>query len=120
MAQFTPGHLHIERHALNKDDHSYNYCVDYDLAQDPREGKGIEFRLHGTIQEKPVDEKFFLAKDQAFDFARSIDRITQAHGMPVKALATSAHRMHFDEMFEDIRSKLNVKSGDPIDPAHLE
>ena len=24
MAMFEPGHLHIERHALNKDDYSYN------------------------------------------------------------------------------------------------
>ena len=24
MATFEPGHLHIERHALNKDDVSYN------------------------------------------------------------------------------------------------
>jgi len=120
MAQFTPGHLHIERHALNKDDHSYNFCVDYEVAQDPQDGKGMQFRLHGTIEDKPVDESFFLPKDKFFDFARSIDTIATKNGLPTKGIATSAHNMHYDAMFEDIRAQLNVKSGDPINPAHLE
>ncbi len=120
MAQFTPGHLHIERHALNKADHSYNICVDYEVTQDPKDGKGMQFRMHGTIQDKTVDEKFFLAKDQAFDFARSIDRIAKQYGVPPKAVVTSAHDMYYDAMFEDIRGKLDVKSGDPINPQHLE
>lgn len=120
MAQFTPGHLHIERHALNKADHSYNFCVDYEVAQDPKDGKGVQFRLHGTIEDKPVDESFFLSKNEWYDFARSIDTITTRNGLPVKGIATSAHNMHYDAMFEDIRGKLDVKSGDPIDPSHLE
>lgn len=53
MAMFEPGHLHIERHALNKDDYSYNLCIDYELAQDPKEGRGMQFTLHGTIEDKP-------------------------------------------------------------------
>ncbi len=119
MAQFEPGHLHIERHALNKADHSYNLCVDYEVVQDPTEGKGMQFRMHGTIQEKAVDEKFFLPKDQSFDFARSINNVAKKYGIPAKAAVTSAHDMYYDAMFEDIRAQLNIKSGDPIKPEHL-
>jgi len=119
MAQFTPGHLHIEREALSKDDYSYNYCVDYEVILDPAEGKGMQFRLHGTIQGKAVDEKFFLAKDQAFDFARSINNIAKHHGIPAKAGITSIHGMFYDEMFEDVRNQLGVKSGDPVKDEHL-
>ncbi|MDG9882093.1 DUF5064 family protein [Pseudomonas putida CSV86] len=120
MAQFTPGHLHIERHALNKDDHSYNFCVDYETVQDPTAGKGIQFRLHGTIQDKPADETFFLGKSDWYNFAAVIDDIARKHDMPIKGIVTSAHNTLYDRMFEDIRDKLEVKSGDPIKPERFE
>ncbi|WP_053147481.1 DUF5064 family protein [Pseudomonas sp. P97.38] len=118
MALFRPGHLHMERHALNKDDHSYDLCIDYELAQDPTEGQGMSFRLHGTIEDKPVDETFFLAKDQAFDFARPATRIAQKHGLPKSANIGSLHK-YYDDMFEDVRKQLDVKPGDPMKPEHL-
>ena len=31
MATFEPGHLHIERHALNNADYSYNLHIDYEV-----------------------------------------------------------------------------------------
>ncbi|MFK3792462.1 MULTISPECIES: DUF5064 family protein [Pseudomonas] len=119
MAMFEPGHLHIERHALNKDDYSYNLCIDYEVAHDPKEGRGMQFTLHGTIEDKPLKEQFFLAKDQAFDFARHAARIAQQHGMPKSANISSLHK-YYDEMFEDVRKQLDIKSGDPMNPEHLE
>lgn len=56
MATFEPGHLHIERHALNKDDYSYNLCIDYEVSQDPEEGKGMLFKMHGSVQGKELKE----------------------------------------------------------------
>ena len=119
MAQFEPGHLHIERHALTRDDHSYNLCIDYEIMQDPKEGKGMQFRLHGTVQDKGIDESFFLPKDQAFDFARHATRLAQKHGLPKTASIGSMHK-YYDEMFDDVRKQLDVKSGDPVKPEHLE
>ncbi|MBT2339225.1 MULTISPECIES: DUF5064 family protein [Pseudomonas] len=118
MAMFQPGHLHMERHALNKDDHSYNLCIDYELAQDPQEGPGMSFRLHGTVEAHSVDETFFLPKDQAFDFARHATRIAQKYGLPKSANIGSMHE-YYDKMFEDVRTQLDVKPGDPMKPEHL-
>lgn len=119
MATFTPGHLHIERHALNQADHSYNLSVDYSLFQDPKEGVGMNFRLHGSIDDKAVDETFFLPKDQAFDFARYVTRLAEKHGLPKNASSIAASHTFYDLMFEDVRAQLNVKSGDPVKPEHL-
>ncbi|MCO7517875.1 DUF5064 family protein [Pseudomonas guariconensis] len=119
MAQFQPGHLHIERHALTKDDHSYNLCIDYEVAQDPKEGKGMQFRMHGNIQGKDMDETFFLAKDQAFDFARHVTRVAEKYGIPKNASSLGSSHKYYDLMFEDVRAQLDVKSGDPIKPEHL-
>ncbi|AGZ36816.1 DUF5064 domain-containing protein [Pseudomonas sp. SWI6] len=122
MAQFKPGHVHIERDALNKNDHSYDLNIEYEASQDPREGRGIQFRMHGSIEGKDVDEKFFLAKDQVLpSFLMVLSRKAQAHLPPPKKFETlsSPHKI-YDAMFEDIRIKLDVKSGDPIKPEHLE
>lgn len=122
MAQFQPGHVHIERTALNTNDHSYDLCIDYEAVSDPSEGRGIQFRMHGHIEGKAVDEKFFLAKDQVLpSFLSVTTRKAQAYLAPPKKFETlgSPHKL-YDAMFEDIRSKLDVKSGDPIKPEHLE
>ncbi|MGX1125368.1 DUF5064 family protein [Pseudomonas sp. HLS-6 TE3448] len=118
MAKFEPGHLHFERHALNKDDYSYNLCLDYEVTHDPKEGKGMLFTLHGTIEGNTLKEDFFLPKDQAFDFARHATRIAQQYGMPKTAGIGSMHS-YYDQVFEDVRRQLDVKPGDPIKPEHL-
>ncbi|MFJ4053484.1 DUF5064 family protein [Pseudomonas sp. WHRI 8519] len=122
MAQFEPGHVHIERVALNNNDHSYDLKIEYEATQDPKEGRGVQFRLHGSIEGKPVDETFFLAKDQVLpSFLMVLSRKAQNHLTPPKKFETlsSPHKI-YDQMFEDIRAKLDVKSGDPIKPEHLE
>jgi len=120
MATFEPGHLHVERHALNTPDYSYNLCIDYEISQDPKEGKGMLFKLHGSVQGKDLKEEFFLPKDQAFDFARHAMNIAQKYGMPKIAVLNGSMHKQYDQMFEDVRHQLDVKSGDPIKPEHLE
>ena len=119
MATFEPGHLHVERHALNKDDYSYALSIDYEVTQDPKEGEGMLFKMHGSVQGKELQEEFFLPKDQAFDFARHATRLAQKHGLPKDAGIGTVHKA-YDLMFEDVRAQLDVKSGDPVKPEHLE
>ena len=120
MATFEPGHLHIERHALNKDDVSYNIYLDYEVAQDPKEGKGMQFTLHGSIQGKDMQEKFFLPKDQAYNFARNVTKILEKYGIPKVHSSIGSNHKFYDLMFEDMREQLDMKSGDPVKPEHLE
>ncbi|ANY89162.1 MULTISPECIES: DUF5064 family protein [Pseudomonas] len=122
MAQYHPGHVHIERTALNKNDHSYDLNIEYEATSDPREGRGIQFHMHGIIEGKTVEEKFFLAKDQVLpSFLMQLSRRAQSYLAPPKKFENlgSPHKI-YDWMFKDIREKLDVKSGDPIKPEHLE
>ncbi|CAM3987536.1 hypothetical protein CCOS865_04608 [Pseudomonas reidholzensis] len=122
MAKFEPGHVHIERTALNTHDHSYDLNIQYEAVQDPKEGRGIQFHMHGSIEGKPVEEKFFLPKDQVLpSFLSLATRKAQSYmsaGKKFESLGSS-HKI-YDLMFEDIRQQLDVKSGDPIKPEHLE
>lgn len=114
MATFKPGQLHIERHALTPTDVSYDLCIDYEVSQDPKLGKGMLFTLHGSIQGKEVNEPFFLPKDEAYNFASNVTKIAERYGIP-KALSSigSSHK-HYDAMFADVREQLHMKPGDPI------
>lgn len=120
MATFEPGHLHIERHALNKTDVSYNVRIDYEVSQDPKGEKGMLFTMHGSIQGKELTESFFLPKDQAYNFASNVTRIAEKYGIPKALSSIGSIHQYYDAMFEDVREQLNMKSGDPVKPEHLE
>lgn len=120
MAKFEPGHLHIERHALTSDDVSYNVYIDYEVTQDPREGKGMQFKMHGTIQGREFDETFYLPKDQAYNFASNVTKIAEKYGIPKTHSQIGSIHKHYDLMFEDVRVQLNMQSGDPVKPEQLE
>jgi len=120
MATFEPGHLHIERHALTPDDVSYNVHLDYEVSQDPKKGKGILFTLHGSMQGKDMSETFFLAKEEAYNFANNVTKIAEKYNIPkTHSQIGSAHK-YYDLMFEDIRKTLDMKSGDSVDLKHFE
>ena len=120
MATFEPGHLHIQRHALNKDDVSYDVCIDYEVSQDPKEGKGMLFTMHGNIQGKDLKETFYLPKDQAYNFASNVTKIAEKSGIPKALSSIGSNHQYYDAMFEDVRARLDMKSGDPVKPEHLE
>lgn len=120
MAQFEPGHLHIERHALDKNDVSYNICLDYEVSKNPKGDKGIQFTMHGSIQGKDMKETFFLPKEEAYNFANNVTKIAEQYGIPKSHSQIGSVHKHYDLMFEDIRVQLDMKSGDPVDLKHFE
>lgn len=120
MATFEPGHLHIERHALNESDVSYDLNITYEVSQDPSQVKGMLFTMSGTIQGQQIKEPFFLPKDQAFNFASNITKIAEKYGIPKAMSSIGSVHKHYDAMFEDVRQQLNMKSGDPVNPEQFE
>ncbi|MHA3736669.1 DUF5064 family protein [Pseudomonas sp. Eth.TT006] len=120
MAKFEPGHLHIERHALTDDDVNYNVCLDYEVFTDPQKGKGIQFTLHGSMQGKDMKEVFFLPKEEAYNFARDVTRIAEKYGIPKSHSQIGSVHKPYDLVFEDIRQKLNMHSGDAVNIEHFE
>lgn len=120
MATFTPGHLHIERHALSTHDVSYDLNLDYEASTDTAKGRGIQFRLHGSAQDKPLDEQFWLPKEEAYNFARNVTQILEKHGISKEHSTIGSQHKMYDQVFEDIRQKLDMHSGDPVDLKHFE
>ena len=119
MASFEPGHLHIHREPLQPSDFGYDIKIDYQVVQDPKEGKSMQFDMHGRINQNDFKESFTLPKDQWFDFARVGFKIAVDNGMPTSANILSMHK-YYDLMFKDVRQQLDVQLGDPVKPEHLE
>lgn len=120
MAIFEPGHLHIERHALNDHDVSYDLKISYEVTQDPAKGKGVQFQMIGSIQGTELKEQFWLPKEEAYNFARNITQIAEKYGIPKAYSSIGSQHKYYDQMFEDVRAKLNMQSGDPVDIKHFE
>jgi len=115
---FEPGHLHIAHAALQPVEVAYNIHIRYDITEIDSEA-GMHFILEGEINGKPFTETFDLPKDKAYNYASEASHLLAKHGLPK---TTDLHNMHgeYDAMFEDIRHKLHMKSGDPVKPEHLE
>jgi len=116
---FEPGHLHITHPAVQPEDVGYDIHIRYEVSQTADSGEGMHFSLEGEINGTAFSDEFELPKDKAYNFASEASRITEKHGLPKD---TDLHAMQgqYDAMFEDIRDRLNVKSGDPVKPEHLE
>ena len=116
---FEPGHLHITRTAVQPDEVGYDIHLRYELCQTADACQGMHFSMEGQINGKTLNEAFDLPKDMAYNFASKASRLAEKHGLPK---GTDLHAMHgqYDAMFEDIRDKLDMKSGDPVKPEHLQ
>ena len=47
-------------------------------------------------------------------------KIVEKYGIPKTHSSVGSQHKHYDPMFEDVRHQLDMKSGDPVKPEHLE
>ncbi|MFF4934791.1 DUF5064 family protein [Streptomyces griseofuscus] len=113
MASFTPGCLRIEQAQMNRHEPSYALRIEYEVANDPAKGQGVQFRLHGTIEGKTADETFFLPEDQVRPSALPrLTRMAQSYLTPPAKFAPLGSDKVYEAMFDDIQAKLSANSGD--------
>ncbi|WP_416422651.1 DUF5064 family protein [Pseudomonas sp. App30] len=120
MAQFEPGHLHIQRTALQPTDFSYDIKLDYQVLHEASRGKYVQFDVEGHINDKTFKDQFELGKDDWYNFASAADHIARKNGLPTTSVLSLSMHSHYDAVFEDIRSKIGAQSGDAVSPEHLD
>ena len=116
---FEPGHLHITSPGI-ADQLAFSVDLYYEVRRDPAEGPMLHMRMVGDLAGKTFEEQFELHRDTAFNFASVATRIARKHGFPTNSSLVMRNHQEYDEMFADIRTKLGVNIGDPIDLDHLE
>ncbi|EIK95358.1 hypothetical protein PMM47T1_17725 [Pseudomonas sp. M47T1] len=120
MAQFEPGHLHIQRAALQPNDFSYDINLHYEVLHDASRGKYVHFNVEGHINDKPFKDEFDLDKNEWYNFASSADHIARRNGLPTTSVLSLSMHSHYDACFEDIRDRIGAQSGDAVSAEHLD
>ncbi len=115
---FKPGHL--SRILPESHGHPQGYVdLTYEVRDDPAEGKMLHFNMSGEIDGKPFQEAFELHRDMAFNFASVVSHVAARHGVPVEHSLILQHHEEYDAMFEDIRARLDLHPGEPVNFDHL-
>ncbi len=116
---FQPGHLHRTNLPGLHEKLSYTLDLYYDVRSDPKEGTMLHFRLVGNVDGRAFEEEFELHRDTAFNFASMVTRVASKHGLHPHLGPILRDHQDYDAMFEDIRQKLNVQPGEPVNLDHL-
>lgn len=118
--RYIPGHLHRVNLVATKDRPAFNVDIYYDVVQDPAEGKMLHIELIGQVSGTSFEESFKLHSDTAYNFASVITRAAHKHGIPVNQSLIMRNHKEYDLMFADIRKRLDLRAGDPINLDHLD
>ncbi|WP_263145486.1 DUF5064 family protein [Pseudomonas sp. RIT-PI-AD] len=117
---FEPGHLHRTNLPGLHEKSEYSLDLHYEVRNDAQEGTMLHFRMVGQIDGKSFVEEFELHRDTAFNFASVVTRLASKHGLHPDLGPILRDHKDFDSMFEDIRAKLNVQPGEPVNLDHLQ
>ena len=117
---FEPGHLHRANTLATAELPTFSVDLYYEVRQDAAQGPMLHMRLQGQVADKAFEEVFELHRDTAFNFASVISRVAHKHGLPTNQGLIMRSHAEYDQMFEDIRSKLGARSGEPVNLDHLE
>jgi hypothetical protein len=116
---FKPGHLHRANTLATAEMPLFTIDLHYEVRQDPAEGPMLHMRMQGQVDGKAFAEVFELHRDTAYNFASVATRLAHKHGLPTNSSLIMRSHAEYDLMFEDIRAKLDARSGEPVNLDHL-
>lgn len=117
---FEPGHLHRGNTLATAETPLFSVDLYYEVRKDSAEGPMLHMRMQGQMDGKAFEEVFELHRDTAYNFASVATRLAHKHGLPTNNSLIMRSHAEYDLMFEDIRRKLDVHSGEPVNLDHLE
>lgn len=116
---FTPGHVHREQKVDKLNRQAFTCDVYYEVREDPQEGPMLHLRMEGEIDGKSFADECELHRDMAFDFMNALTQIAVRNGFQPRFGPVLREHGEYDAMFQDIREKLGIHPGDPINLDHL-
>lgn len=120
MSLFEPGHLHASNTGSIPGAPLFDIHVHYEVRHEPREGQLVHFRLDGEIAGRAFTEAFDMHRDTAFNFASLLSKAVHKHGFPTNQSLVMRRHDIYDAMFKDIREKLGIQAGEPVNFDHLD
>lgn len=115
---FEPGHLHLKQLPGLPGRHAYTLDIYYGIRHDASEGDMLTIRIVGEVDGKGFEEAFELHRDSAFDFASAATHRVARHGLTAATGLVMKNHAEYDLMFRDIRERLHIEPGEPINFDH--
>lgn len=116
---FTPGHLNRTNIPGVPGVPEFSVDVFYEVRRDPTKGLLLHFKMSGHVAGRAFIEEFDMHRDSAFNFASRLAKAAVKHGLPANEGPIMRSHAEYDEMFADIRDKLGIKPGDPVNLENL-
>jgi hypothetical protein len=114
---YVPGRIEVEQLAYGK--HPALHLV-LEYTVDPLcANQHAHFSLTGQVGQRSVQERFSMHRDEAYNFLAEIDHRLRHYGVPLPKASVFTRHKDYDQMFEDLRQKLNMQPGEPIDLERL-
>lgn len=110
---FKAGQIAISRASVGRIP-AYELVLDYQLEKRERD-QFVNFELHGQIGGKPVQERFSLHGDVAYNFLHSAGLRLRKYGFRPGLAAMPELRADFEKAYADLRERLGVAPGQPVD-----
>ena len=117
---FKPGHLHRANTVATAELPVFSVDLHYEVREDPIEGPMLHMCMQGQVDGNAFEESFELHRDTAYNFASVASRLAHTHGLPTDHSLIMRGHAEYDQMFDDIRSKLGAHSGDTVNLDHLD
>ncbi|MBA1273691.1 DUF5064 family protein [Pseudomonas azotifigens] len=111
---FRPGHVEVSRPA-SAGFPGYHLILDYHVEGAEPKPEWACFHLHGVADQTPVDERFSMHRDVAFNFLHRIRQCLLQHGVHLHTDVLFGFHAVYDPLFEDLRHQLHGMPGEPVD-----
>ncbi len=111
---FTPGHAEVSRPASSAFP-GYHLILDYHVEGSDPKPEWACFHLHGQVDQTPVDDRFSMHRDVAFNFLQRIGQCLRKHGLHLHRDVLFGFHAVYDPLFEDLRDQLHGMPGEPVD-----
>ncbi|AYC33598.1 DUF5064 family protein [Pseudomonas cavernae] len=113
---FQPGHLHCASRGHGQ---RFDLHLRYSLRDEVENGRWVDFDLRGSIAGRPFHERFELPRELACNFASAAMRVASKHGLRLPAGTMLFLRDDYEAMFCDLRRRLKIRPGEPLDLQRL-
>ncbi|WP_179061232.1 DUF5064 family protein [Pseudomonas taiwanensis] len=110
---FKVGQIAISRASVGRIP-AFDLALEYDIEKRGRD-PFVNFELHGQIAGKPVHERFSLHGDVAYNFLHSAGLRLRKYGFRPGLAAMPELRADFEKAYADLRERLGVVPGQPVD-----
>lgn len=111
---FKPGHLHRFNREEAEGVPVYSIDLYYQVKYEPEGRRTLLIAMLGNVSGQSFQEEFEISKEDASNFASILSRAAEKYGVPTSKGLIAKNHEEYDQMYADIRTRLEAP--EPLAP----